>query len=202
MNKLARQLLRVALVVLLLGSVLAQVLVPVFASEAGRIFPEVAYLVVPYSVAAILFIGCGQVALLVVWRLLSMVNGGAIFTRRAVRWVDVITACGAVATVLSAGVMIHMLGFVPGGGGPRVYLLAGWQSSTRQIESRVVNRMARARPFFKTATFAGVMPTALAKSPTDILRRASMTSSSTMRAIRSSRRARYGRRSPTRAGLA
>lgn len=55
----------------------------------------------------------------------------------------------------------------------------GWQSSTRQIESSVLKRMARARPFFNTATFAGVKPTAVANSPTDILRRASMTSSST-----------------------
>ena len=90
MNMLASRLLRVALVVLLLGTVLAQVLVPVYASEVGTRFPEVAYLVVPYSVAAILFIGCGQVALLVVWRLLSLVDGGVIFTRRALRWVDVI----------------------------------------------------------------------------------------------------------------
>lgn len=124
MNKLARQLLRVALVVLLLGSVLAQVLVPAYASEVGTRFPEVAYLVVPYSVAAILFIGCGQVALFVVWRLLSLVDGGVIFTRRAVRWVDVITACAAVATILSTGVLIHMLGFVPGGGGPTIYYMA------------------------------------------------------------------------------
>jgi hypothetical protein len=124
MNMLASRLLRVALVVLLLGSVLAQVLLPVYASEVGARFPEVAYLVVPYSVAAILFIGCGQVALLVVWRLLSLVDGGVIFTRRAVRWVDVITACAAVATVLSAGVLVHMLGFVPGGGGPMSYYLA------------------------------------------------------------------------------
>ena len=124
MNKLASRLLRVALVVLLLGSVLAQVLVPVYASEVGTRFPEVAYLVVPYSVAGILFIACGQVALLVVWRLLSLVDGGAIFARRSVRWVDVITACAAVATVLSAGVLIHMLGFVPGGGGPMIYYLA------------------------------------------------------------------------------
>jgi hypothetical protein len=124
MTELASRLLRVALVVLLLGTVLAQVLVPVYASQVGTTFPEVAYLVVPYSVAAILFIGCGQVALLVVWRLLSLVDGGVIFTRRAVRWVDVITACAAVATVLSAGVLIHMLGFVPGGGGPMVYYLA------------------------------------------------------------------------------
>jgi hypothetical protein len=122
---LASRLLRVPLVVLLLGTVLAQVLLPVFASEEGRIFPEVAYLVVPYSVASILFIGCGQVALLAVWRLLSLVDRGVIFTRRAQRWVDVITACAAVATVLSAGVWIHMLGFVPGGGGPMgLYLVA------------------------------------------------------------------------------
>src|SRR5450759_1360598 len=126
MAMLASRLLRVALVVLLLGTVLAQVLLPVFAPEEGRIFPDVAYLAAPYSVAAILFIACGQVALLVVWRLLSLVNGGVIFTRRALRWVDAITACGAVATVLSAGVLIHMLGFVPGGGGPMVYYLAAW----------------------------------------------------------------------------
>ncbi len=124
MNKLASRLLRVALVVLLLGSVLAQVLVPVYASQVATTHPEVAYLVVPYSVAAILFIGCGQVALLAVWRLLSLVDGGVIFTRRALRWVNVITACAAVATALTAGVLIHMLGCVPGGGGPMIYYLA------------------------------------------------------------------------------
>ena len=124
MNIFATRLLRVALVVILLGTVLAQVIMPVLASEEGKTFPEVAYLVVPYSVAAILFIGCGQVALLAVWRLLSLVDRGVIFTRRALRWVDVITACAAVATVLSVGVLIHMLSFVPGGGGPTIYFLA------------------------------------------------------------------------------
>lgn len=122
MNKLASRLLRVALVVLLVGSVLAQVVVPVFASEVGTRFPEVAYLVIPYSVAGILAIACGQVALLVVWRLLSLVDGGVIFTRRALRWVDVIVACAAAATVLSAGVLIHMLAFVPRG--PMIFYLA------------------------------------------------------------------------------
>ena len=126
MTRLASRLLRVALVVLLLGSVLAQVLVPVYASQVGTTHPEVAYLVVPYSVAAIPFIGCGQVALLVVWRLLSLINGGVIFTRRAVRWVDIISACAVVATVLSAGVLIHMLSFVPGGGGPTIYFIVAY----------------------------------------------------------------------------
>jgi len=124
MNNPATSLLRVALLVLLLGSVLVQVLVPVYASDVGARIPEVAYLVGPYSVAAILFIGCGQVALLVIWRLLALVDGGAIFTPAAVRWVDVIIACGSVAMVLTAAVLIHMLRFVPGGGGPMIYYLA------------------------------------------------------------------------------
>ena len=121
MNGLAVQLLRIALVVLLLGSVLAQVLVPVVASQTGTSFPEVAHLVVPYSVAGILVIACGQLALLAIWRLLSLVNGGVIFTRGALRWVDVITASAAVATVLNAGTMIHLL-FLVGVGGPGVVL--------------------------------------------------------------------------------
>jgi hypothetical protein len=124
MTELASRLLRVFLIVLLLGTVLVQIGLPLLASEEARIFPEVAYLVVPYSVAAILFIGCGQVALLGVWRLLSMVNGGIIFTCGALRWVDVIRACAVVATVLCAGVLIHMLIFVPGSGGPTMYYLA------------------------------------------------------------------------------
>ena len=121
MTTLASRLLRVALVVLLLGTVLAQVLVPVLASQEARIFPEVAYLAVPYSVALILVIVCVQVALLVVWRLLSMVDGGVIFTRGALRWVDVIIGCAVVATVLCAGPLIHLL-FVVDAGGPLVAL--------------------------------------------------------------------------------
>ncbi len=112
MNRLAVRLLRVALVVLLLGSVLAQVLVPMYGTMEESSFPALAYLVVPYSAAGILVIACGQVALLVVWRLLSLVDGGVIFTRCALRWVDVITACGAVATILSAGVLVHLVAFV------------------------------------------------------------------------------------------
>jgi hypothetical protein len=121
--KLAGRLLRIALVILLLGSVLVQILVPVQATMQGTATPEVEYLVVPYSVAAILFIVCIQVALLVVWRLLSLVDGGLIFTRRALRWIDAIIGCAVVATVLSAAVLVHMLSFVPGNGGPAIYFM-------------------------------------------------------------------------------
>ena len=59
MNAIAVRMLRVALVVLLLGSVLAQVLVPMYGNMEESSFPALAYLVVPYSVAGILVIACG-----------------------------------------------------------------------------------------------------------------------------------------------
>src|SRR3954467_13876843 len=98
MHHLPNRLLRVALLVLLLASVLAQVVVTAYASQVGAQVPEVAHLVVPYSLAAVLFIGCGQVALLAVWRLLSLVDGGGIFTGRAERWGYVIVGCAAPRT--------------------------------------------------------------------------------------------------------
>jgi hypothetical protein len=125
MDRLVIWALRVALVILLLVSVLVQVVVPILASDFGHRNPEVEHLVVPYSMAAILFVGCGQLALLAIWRLLSMVAGGAIFTERALRWVDVIVACGAVATVLCGAVLLHVYAFAPGHGGPTVFWIAG-----------------------------------------------------------------------------
>ena len=125
MNKLVIRLLRVALVVLLLGSVLGQVFVPAYGYAVATTNPGIEYLIVPYSVAGILVIACGQVALLVVWRLLSLVSGGVIFTRRSLRLVDVITVCGAVATVLNAAVTIHLLAVVHAGGpGAILWLIA------------------------------------------------------------------------------
>jgi hypothetical protein len=140
MNRLVIRLLRIALIVLLLASVLGQMLVPVFASEAARTFPEVGYLVVPYSVAGIVVIACGQVALLVVWRLLSMISGGVIFTRRALRWADVITVCGAVATVLNAGVWIHLLTVHGGGPGIILWLVASLASGVTFVLLMMVMR--------------------------------------------------------------
>jgi hypothetical protein len=125
MHTLVIWLLRFGIVVLLLGSVLAQVLVPGLASRYAEDVPEVAHLVLPYSAAAILFIGCAQVTLLALWRLLSLVKRGVIFTRHALRWVDVIVVAASVATLLTAGVLLHMLFlFIPGGAGPVVYWLS------------------------------------------------------------------------------
>ena len=52
------------------------------------------------------------------------------------------------------------------------------------MASRVLKRTALARPFFSTATFAGVSPTRSANSPTLILRLASSTSMRTTMGIR------------------
>jgi hypothetical protein len=121
MNLLVRRLLRATLILLMLGSALGQVLLPLAVSAVGSRFSETASLVLPYSVAGILVIACAEVALLAVWRLLSLVNGGVIFSRGALHWVDVIVGCAVIATLLSAGVLIHLLGFV-GVGGPGVVL--------------------------------------------------------------------------------
>jgi hypothetical protein len=140
MDRLAIGLLRVALVVLLLASVLGQLLVPVVASQSATTFPEVGYLVMPYSVAGILVVACAQVALLVVWRLLSMIGSGVIFTRRALRWVDAITACGAVATILNAGVWVHLLTVHGGGPGIVLWLVASLAAGVAFVLLMIVMR--------------------------------------------------------------
>ena len=56
------------------------------------------------------------------------------------RWVDVITACGAVATVLNAGVLIHLL-VVPGGGpGIILWLVASLASGVTFVLLMIVMR--------------------------------------------------------------
>ena len=122
MYRLASRLLRLTVLVILLGSVLAQVLVRVAASQSAVTYPELAYLELPYSVAAILFIACVQVALLAMWPLLSRVDHGAVLARPTVRWINIIATCAAVAVVLSAGVLVHMI-VVVGAGGPVLYYL-------------------------------------------------------------------------------
>jgi cytochrome bd-type quinol oxidase subunit 2 len=113
---------QVALVgLVLLPSVLLQLAIPGWASSFASRVPEVTRLVVPYSAAAILFIACGQVALLAAWRFLWLTENGRRRSRSARRCADVIVSCAAIATMLTSGVLVHLLRFAPGGGGPSVY---------------------------------------------------------------------------------
>ncbi|MGI4896301.1 MAG: DUF2975 domain-containing protein [Janthinobacterium lividum] len=109
--------LRACIVVVLLGAVLVQAaVVPSYAADNARAFPEVAYLRWPYTVVADGAVGCVQVALLMIWALLTMVSYGEIFTDRAFRRVDVIIGAGVVATLLSTGVWLHLFVIVGQGG--------------------------------------------------------------------------------------
>ncbi|GHG50404.1 hypothetical protein GCM10011331_13040 [Flavimobilis marinus] len=113
--------LRVELFLLLLGSLVLQAAMPTIAAEQAREFPEVAHLAAPYTVLAIAAIAAVQVAMLVVWRLLTLIAESELNTRCGLRCLDAITASVAVATALSTGTLFHLLVIV-GVGGPGVVL--------------------------------------------------------------------------------
>ena len=109
MTSSAITLLRVLIVTTLLVALFGQVIVvPAFASDESQLYPPLAYLAVPYSILAVLVVACVEVALVAVWKLLSMVRRDAIFTERAFRWLDVIIGPAVVATVIAAGVSVHL----------------------------------------------------------------------------------------------
>lgn len=109
------------MVLLVLGALLIQVLIPITADSVGDQYPEVAHLTTPYSLAAIVAIACVQVALGAVWVLLSMTTSDQIFSSPALKWVDVIVVCAAIGTLLSATVFVHLI-FIVGLGGPGAFL--------------------------------------------------------------------------------
>jgi hypothetical protein len=98
-------------VLLVLGGLALQLVIPGAAAGVARTFPEVTHLVAPYSSAAIAAIACLQLALVAVWFLVG--------SRRPLaspaRWVA--TGGVAGATALSAIVLIHLSG-ADGTGGP------------------------------------------------------------------------------------
>lgn len=110
--------LRTALGLLLLGALACQVaFVPTNAQGFAELHPEVSHLAAPYASAAILALVCFEVALIAIWRLLTLVRKQRIFNAAALTWVDAITVSAAVATVLAFAVFIHMI-FVEQTGGP------------------------------------------------------------------------------------
>lgn len=98
-----------------LGLLLLQIAIPGWATAFAADAPEVADLVVPYSAAAIAFIACFQVALLVAWRILWLSVDGRGRSRAAVRCASIIVGCAGVATVLTVVVLVHVAWFTPGG---------------------------------------------------------------------------------------
>ena len=109
MGKLAVRALRAVLVVVLAGTVFVQVSM-VWALVSGD--PEDGSLpLTPLRVITILGIGTVQVALVCIWRLVTMVRRGTVFSHAAFRYVDgVIGAIVAAALVWFAVTIINAPG--------------------------------------------------------------------------------------------
>ncbi len=112
---------QIALAALLLGSVLLQVLLPLLADELGGGYDETRHLVVPYAAAGIAAVACVQVAIGAVWWLLRRVGDGSVLTPRSLVGVDVVTGAVALAALVAALPLVHLL-LVVGVGGPGVVL--------------------------------------------------------------------------------
>ncbi|MFI1841021.1 DUF2975 domain-containing protein [Streptomyces microflavus] len=89
MGKLAVRALRAVLVVVLTGTVFVQALM-VWALVGGNDPEDGSLPLTPLRVITILGIGTAQVALVCVWRLVTMVRRGTVFSHVAFRYVDVI----------------------------------------------------------------------------------------------------------------
>jgi len=87
------------MVALLLASQL--LVIPELASVTAERNPDVAQLEMPGIIAAILFLALVQVALICVWRLVSLVRADQIFSSRSFLYVDVI-----LAMLMAAGALI------------------------------------------------------------------------------------------------
>lgn len=92
-------------------------LVPLLAQEMAHEFPEVSYLQWPGIIGCVCVLLCGQVVLVCVWRLLSMVAKESIFSSTAFTIVNVTIAAIFVAAVLviAALIVLQAVNALPGG---------------------------------------------------------------------------------------
>lgn len=98
MGKLTVLALRVVIVLVLIGSVFVQtVMVPLLAIDLD----EAAAVRLPVLVIVVLGIVTIQVTALCVWRLLTMVRTGTVFSPAAFRYVDIVIGAIAVACLLT-----------------------------------------------------------------------------------------------------
>jgi hypothetical protein len=116
--------LRAVLAMTLAGSVFVQVvMVPLMAIDLEEADPNVAHLQVPFAVIMILGIVTVQVNVVCIWRLVTMVRRGTVFSPDAFRYVDVLVGAAAAATLLALalGVVLAPGDAVP----PGMVLLIG-----------------------------------------------------------------------------
>ncbi|WP_104173514.1 DUF2975 domain-containing protein [Arthrobacter sp. Y81] len=125
MGKLTVLALRIVLALALAGSVFVQaVMVPLLARDLNEDFsPDIAAVSTPVIMIVLLGIVTVQVTMVCVWRLLTMVRRGTVFSHAAFRYVDVVTGAVAAASLLTFGLGVVL---APGESvAPGVVLLIG-----------------------------------------------------------------------------
>ncbi|MFD0143641.1 MULTISPECIES: DUF2975 domain-containing protein [unclassified Streptomyces] len=124
MGQVAVVALRAVLVMLLAGSVFVlTVIVPAMFLDTEDPSGELSHLRVPIIVIFALGVVCAQTVLACVWRLLTMMRRGTVFSHAAFRYVDVITGA-----FVAAALLVFALGTILAPGeavAPGVVLLLG-----------------------------------------------------------------------------
>ncbi|MCY0960914.1 DUF2975 domain-containing protein [Streptomyces sp. H27-H5] len=108
MGRLTVLALRVVLVMLAASTVFVQaVMVPLFATDLEDLDAQYAHLRVPLLAVTVLGVVAVQVVLVCVWRLVTMVKRGTVFSHAAFRYVDVV-----IGAVVAAALLVFALGVV------------------------------------------------------------------------------------------
>src|SRR5918993_3283528 len=93
---------RIVLAMVLAGSLFVQlVMVPLLATDLNDLRPSYAYLRTPLLIIVVLGIVTIQVVLVCVWRLVTMVRRGTVFSDAAFRYVNVVIGALAAASLLT-----------------------------------------------------------------------------------------------------
>jgi hypothetical protein len=101
MGKLTVLALRAVLAALVAGSVFVQVvMVPLLATDLEELGAEAAHLRIPFLTITLLGIVTVQVVLVCVWRLVTMVRRGTVFSHAAFRYVHIVIGAVVAAAVL------------------------------------------------------------------------------------------------------
>ncbi|MHA6693421.1 DUF2975 domain-containing protein [Homoserinimonas sp. A520] len=107
MNRTAIVTLKALIVVMIVLVLACQVfVVPDVAAQMALRNPEVAYLQLPGILITVAFLLCVQLALVCVWRLLTLAGASIIFSEDAFKWVNGILYLVIVATILIFGSFI------------------------------------------------------------------------------------------------
>jgi hypothetical protein len=123
MNKLTIRVLRVVLVGALAGSLFVQgVMVPLVWRDLDGADADVLDVRAPLLLIIVLGIVTTQVVMVCLWRLLTMVRRGTVFSDGAFRYVDIM-----IGSISCAALLLYAIGFLlaPGDVAPGVVLLIG-----------------------------------------------------------------------------